>query len=118
MPGEQPQDKKYIKLNTNESPFPASAGVIQGITQQKIQDLRLYSDPECKALKGELAKVYSHDLGSTLYLIPNNIASYTFNSKYGVDVEMKNGIKLETILRADFERNVLTKLNQENVRQI
>ena len=73
---------------------------------------------DMKKVLSELAKVYSHDLGGTLYLNPNNIANYTFNSKYGVDVEMKNGIKLETILRADFERNVLTKLNQENERQI
>ena len=58
-PGEQPQDKKYIKLNTNESPFPPSDGVIKAIDSQKIADLRLYSDPECKLLKEQLATVYS-----------------------------------------------------------
>ena len=58
-PGEQPQDKKYIKLNTNESPFPTSDGVAKAVSQEKIQNLRLYCDPECKVLKTELAKVYN-----------------------------------------------------------
>ena len=58
VPGEQPRDKKYIKLNTNESPFPPSDGVIRAISKNEIADLRLYSDPECKALKAKLADVY------------------------------------------------------------
>lgn len=58
-PGEQPQDKAYVKLNTNESPFPTSDGVVNAIGKSKIQSLRLYSDPECKALKNELAKAYN-----------------------------------------------------------
>ena len=73
---------------------------------------------DMKKVLCEFAKVYSHDLGRTLYLNPKNIANYTFSSKYDVDVEMKNGIKLETLLRADFERNVLTRLNQEQEREI
>ena len=58
VPGEQPQDKKYIKLNTNESPFPPSKGVIDAITGNEIEDLRLYCDPDCKNLKNEFAKLY------------------------------------------------------------
>ncbi len=58
-PGEQPQDKSYIKLNTNESPFPPSKGVINAITSGEIENLRLYSDPECKKLKAEFAKLYN-----------------------------------------------------------
>ena len=60
-PGEQPQDKKYIKLNTNESPFPPSEGVIKAITEQEVKDLRLYCDPECKKLKTAMAKLYNVD---------------------------------------------------------
>lgn len=58
VPGEQPQDKQYIKLNTNESPYPASQGVVDALNEQKIKDLRLYCDPECKLLKEQLASVY------------------------------------------------------------
>lgn len=58
VPGEQPQDKQYIKLNTNESPFATSDGVVKAVNEQKIRNLRLYCDPECKALKTELARVY------------------------------------------------------------
>ena len=57
-PGEQPRDKAYIKLNTNESPYPPSRGVRKAINRQRIDDLRLYCDPNATALKEELAKLY------------------------------------------------------------
>ena len=57
-PGEQPQDRKYIKLNTNESPFPPSPQVVEAVSGQEVSSLRLYSDPESKRLKAELAKTY------------------------------------------------------------
>ena len=48
-PGEQPQERKYIKLNTNESPFPPSP-IAQRLAREAAGDLQLYSDPECKGL--------------------------------------------------------------------
>lgn len=59
VPGEQPQDKKYVKLNTNESPFPPSPGVIAAVTDEEVGKLCLYSDPESKLLKAKLAESYS-----------------------------------------------------------
>ena len=58
VPGEQPKDKKYIKLNTNESPYPPSPSVIDAVTRAELEDMRLYSDPECAALKAALAREY------------------------------------------------------------
>ena len=58
VPGEQPRDKSYIKLNTNESPYPPAQQVVEAINSKELEDLRLYSDPECKYLREALAKQY------------------------------------------------------------
>ena len=55
-PGEQPKDKAYIKLNTNESPFPPSPKVIAAISTEVINDLNLYPDPEVGLLRDALAE--------------------------------------------------------------
>lgn len=57
-PGEQRRDKKYIKLNTNESPYSPSPAAIAAATGQALADLRLYPDPTCSALKAEIADLY------------------------------------------------------------
>ena len=57
-PGEQPQDKQYVKLNTNESPFPPSQRVLSAITEAEIEKLNLYSDPTCSVLVNAIAERY------------------------------------------------------------
>ena len=56
-PGEQPRDMQYIKLNTNESPYPPSPSVIEAATGEAGR-LQLYSDPTCRELTDKLAEVY------------------------------------------------------------
>ena len=56
-PGEQPQDRQYLKLNTNESPYPPSPGVSAAVAAE-CEKLRLYSDPECAALRAAMAERY------------------------------------------------------------
>ncbi len=48
VPGEQPKDKTYIKLNTNENPYPPSPKVTEAITGAANADLRLYPDPDLR----------------------------------------------------------------------
>ncbi|MFD0590559.1 histidinol-phosphate transaminase [Paenibacillus sp. GCM10027627] len=58
VPGEQPKDKSYIKLNTNENPYPPSPKVLQAIAAAASDDLRLYPDPTSDALVQEAARYY------------------------------------------------------------
>lgn len=59
VPGEQPTDMAYIKLNTNESPYPPSKAVRSAITKCEVKRLKLYPDPTCRGLKSALAKSFS-----------------------------------------------------------
>lgn len=54
-PGEQPRDQKYIKLNTNECPYPPSPKVLEAIDAEKNL-LNLYPDPTAKCLKTAIAE--------------------------------------------------------------
>ena len=56
-PGEQPRDRKYIKLNTNESPFPPSEKAV-AYAMEAAKMLNLYPDPECTGLTARLAKLH------------------------------------------------------------
>ena len=56
-PGEQPRDMQYIKLNTNESPYPPSPGVLAAV-EREASLLQLYSDPTCKELTERIAALY------------------------------------------------------------
>ena len=57
-PGEQPNTKDMIKLNTNECPYPPAKGVQEAINMIDIKQCRLYPDPQANSLTGVLADYY------------------------------------------------------------
>ena len=57
-PGEQPKDRVFIKLNTNENPYPPSPKVLEAIRQASDERLRLYPDPESTQLRQAIAKYH------------------------------------------------------------
>ena len=77
-PGEQPQDKQYIKLNTNESPFPPSEKARQAAAEAAAS-LQLYPDPTCRRLREQLAAV--HGLSAEETIVTNGsdeVLSFAF----------------------------------------
>ena len=58
VPGEQPQERGFTKLNTNESPYPPSPSVLKAVRAAVNKDLRLYPDPLATALREKIAEVY------------------------------------------------------------
>jgi histidinol-phosphate aminotransferase len=69
VPGEQPQDAVYVKLNTNESPYPPSPRVIAAIKEAANERLRLYPDPSCAKLRDAIAAY--HGLGRDEVFVGN-----------------------------------------------
>lgn len=57
VPGEQPQDMSYVKLNTNESPFDPPKEVVP-VIRDASRNIRLYSDPESAELRQAIADYY------------------------------------------------------------
>ena len=57
--GEQPRDQKYIKLNTNENPFPPAQAVLESLKNYDYTRLQLYPDPEFTALREKMGEIYN-----------------------------------------------------------
>ena len=66
-PGEQPQNMKYVKLNTNESPFNPSPKA-QAMAEAAVKNLQLYSDPVCGKLIDAVVKVYDLEKDEVMFV--------------------------------------------------
>ena len=58
VPGEQPRGQTFIKLNTNECPYPPSPRALEAVRAAAGDSLRLYPDPECLELRQTIARRY------------------------------------------------------------
>lgn len=55
-PGEQPRQREWVKLNTNECPYPPAPKAVEAIRAAAGEDLRRYPDPECTELRRAIAE--------------------------------------------------------------
>ena len=122
VPGEQPQDMEYLKLNTNESPFPPSPYASR-MARVEAGNLQLYSDPECRSLRKVAAATLGVEEDEIIFTngsdeilnfafmafcddkTPAAFADITYGF-YPVAANL-NGVKFDRIpLRDDFSINV------------
>ncbi|HHT9131366.1 MAG TPA: aminotransferase class I/II-fold pyridoxal phosphate-dependent enzyme, partial [Candidatus Tripitaka californicus] len=66
VPGEQPQEPGFIKLNTNENPYPPSPRAIAALKESASNLLRLYPDPLVTKLREKAAEVLGTRPGRVL----------------------------------------------------
>lgn len=58
VPGEQPKDGRFIKLNTNENPYPPAPGVERVLREMPVSTARLYPDAAASGVCAEIADFY------------------------------------------------------------
>ena len=64
VPGEQPKTGRYVKLNTNENPYPPSPRVLEAIAREVSASLRLYPDPDALLFKTAVADTHGVPVSS------------------------------------------------------
>ncbi len=119
VPGEQPRDDGFIKLNTNENPYPPSPRVLVALRKAINSSLRLYPEPLSDSLRSVAASVYgvkqenivagngSDELLSMLvrsFVEPNGrvafaVPTYTL---YETLIEIQGGVRAAVNYPADF----------------
>ena len=131
VPGEQPKERKYIKLNTNESPFKPSKQAVK-LAKAELESVMLYSDPECKKLTQTMADYLGVSKNEVLFTNGSDevlnfaFMAYCSNEKpaifadvtygfYKVFAEI-NGVPYKQIpLKSDFSLDVNDYLNENGV---
>jgi len=66
VPGEQPRDRRYVKLNTNENPYPPAPGVAAALRSADAEALRLYPDPVGNELRAAIARLHGVGIDNVL----------------------------------------------------
>ena len=111
-PGEQPKDMKYIKLNTNESPYLPSKGVFDAV-KSEAERLHLYSDPECSVLTKKIADLYGVDKSEVLV---TNGSDEVLNFVFMAFCDSDRGIAFPDITYGFY--SVFAKINNVKYREI
>ncbi len=71
VPGEQPKDRTYVKLNANENPYPPSPAVGKVLREFDPSAFRFYPDPDAQALREAIARMLGHGVTSDMIFAGN-----------------------------------------------
>ncbi len=88
VPGEQPRDRVYVKLNANENPYPPSPEVSRVLSGFDPNLLRLYPDPDATELREAIASMVGHGVTPAMVFAGNGsdeVLSFVFYAFFDSD---------------------------------
>lgn len=92
VPGEQPRDKPYVKLNANENPYPPSPQVNAAIAAFDPAALRLYPDPDANELRDAIAAMLGGSVTRDMIFAGNGsdeVLSFVFYAFFDSDLPVR-----------------------------
>lgn len=92
VPGEQPRDRVYVKLNANENPYPPSPAVSRVLSGFDPNLLRLYPDPDAGELRSAIADMVGHGVTPDMIFAGNGsdeVLSFVFYAFFDSDKTLK-----------------------------
>ena len=119
IPGEQPQERGWIKLNTNENPYPPSPRVVEALVQAAQGRLNIHPDPLATPFRRVAAGVFGvepdwilpangSDENLTLilrsFVDPQDLVAYPYPSYilYETLADIQGGQHQRLLLRPDW----------------
>src|SRR3954468_8420839 len=102
-PGLQPSESGWVKLNTNECPYPPSPRVAEAIRREVGEDgatLRLYPNPKSTALRAAVAKLHGHNLTEANVCVGNgsdDILNLLIRGFCGSGTKVGRGVSAEPL---------------------
>lgn len=130
VPGEQPEGRGIVKLNTNENPYPPSLKVLEEVRAAVDERMRLYPDPTAQELRETLAKLHGVSssnvivgngsdellaLATRAFVEPGKDAIQYFTpsySLYPVLANIHNATRNEVALKEDFSLPTMGELRK------
>ncbi|HHU36115.1 MAG TPA: histidinol-phosphate transaminase [Treponema sp.] len=91
VPGEQPVDRDYVKLNANENPYPPAPAVGTELENFDIADFRRYPDPDSRALCRSIAKMLGNGIHEDMIFAGNGsdeVLSFVFYTFFDSDAPL------------------------------
>lgn len=88
VPGEQPKDRQYVKLNANENPYPPSPAVREAVRTFDTDLLRLYPDPDASELRSAIAGMLGERVTPDMVFVGNGsdeVLSFIFYTFFDCD---------------------------------
>lgn len=91
VPGEQPKDRVYVKLNANENPYPPSPEVQKILREFDTAQLRLYPDPDALDLRRAIARMLGGGVTPEMIFTGNGsdeVLSFVFYAFFDSDAPL------------------------------